>query len=335
MNRIHFLLSKKIQHKCSEEEECELARLILESKDEELNAQLKLLWDEFTPTEAMPDLDAKKLFRLIEMKTTAKPVKRRKTRVATWITAAAAVLLLIVSIDVLFFFNKPERKTLEKPLIINAQNIPSFQKAPFIRSIILPDGSRVLLRSGAILKYGSDFNKKERCVELLGEAFFDIKHDRTRQFKIKSGDLNIVVLGTAFDVKAWQNQEEIHVAVTRGKVRVEKDKKVLALLTKNQFMSYNTERSDFVQKEVIAKDVVDQWAREDLVFENVTVKSVVTVLSNRFGCDIVIENQQIANSLVVLKFEGTETLENMLEVLCVITKNRYKKENNRISIERI
>ena len=77
-----------------------------------------------------------------------------------------------------------------------------------IRKIVLSDGSTVWLNAGSVLKYPKTFEGKVRNVELVdGQVFFDIKHMDGHPFVVKASNLNITVLGTSFDVKAYKNEK--------------------------------------------------------------------------------------------------------------------------------
>jgi ferric-dicitrate binding protein FerR (iron transport regulator) len=106
--------------------------------------------------------------------------------------------------------------------------------------IKLDDGTVIDLNEGSTLSYSVDFGAaKERVVELEGEAFFDVVHDPARPFKVKAGDVTTTVLGTAFDVRAYGDQNDIVVTVARGKVAVAGNDGPLATLTKNQQITYH------------------------------------------------------------------------------------------------
>lgn len=88
-----------------------------------------------------------------------------------------------------------------------------------IRLLKLPDGSRIWVNENTEVTYPEKFVGNERKVHLTGEAFFDIARDTTRPFKIESDGFTTTVLGTRFNINAYQNQ--IHkVSVVSGRVRV-------------------------------------------------------------------------------------------------------------------
>lgn len=73
--------------------------------------------------------------------------------------------------------------------------------------VVLPDQSVVWVNAGSTLRYGSDFNTNGRSVQLDGEAYFEITRDSLKPFIVKSKRLDIKVLGTSFNVKAYGMDE--------------------------------------------------------------------------------------------------------------------------------
>jgi ferric-dicitrate binding protein FerR (iron transport regulator) len=86
--------------------------------------------------------------------------------------------------------------------------------------IQLPDGSTVWLNASSDLTYGENFGKQLREVNLSGEAFFDVVKDPDHPFIIHTSVVDVKVLGTAFNVRSYPNDENTETSVIRGKVEV-------------------------------------------------------------------------------------------------------------------
>lgn len=85
---------------------------------------------------------------------------------------------------------------------------------------ILPDGSTVWLNAGSSIRYDPGFSGPQREVTLQGEAFFDVVKQPSRPFIVHAGDLNIKVLGTAFNVKSYDEDKSIETTLIRGLVQI-------------------------------------------------------------------------------------------------------------------
>ncbi len=135
------------------------------------------------------------------------------SRPYTWL-AYAAMALLISAIAALFFQHLFIGKD-TKPVYAEVSN-PAGKRS----RIILPDSSVVFLNAASKLHYLKAFNEDTREVLLDGEAFFEVVHDASRPFIVRSGVVSTTVLGTSFNVKAFRGDGRIAVTVQSGKVGV-------------------------------------------------------------------------------------------------------------------
>ncbi|ASZ13363.1 FecR domain-containing protein [Chitinophaga pendula] len=205
-------------------------------------------------------------------------------------------------------------------------------QSSYSRYITLPDGSRVVLRAGSRLSYPPAFTGSIREVRLSGEAYFDIKPDSARGFVIHTGRVRTTVLGTSFNIKAYPDAEEITVSVTRGKVRVEDDKQVLAVLTRDQQVVYNTLRSLSARQVVTAATQLD-WTREDMIFESISFDDIATILHKRYSVSIRFANEGLRHCLIRASFTGTESLAEVLDVICGVRNASYKIDGQEVLID--
>lgn len=84
----------------------------------------------------------------------------------------------------------------------------------------LPDGSLVRLNAASSIRFPTSFSQEKRIVTITGEAYFEIAEDAQRPFVVRKGDMEIQVLGTSFDVNAYDDEPAIKVTLLEGKVRV-------------------------------------------------------------------------------------------------------------------
>jgi len=194
------------------------------------------------------------------------------------------------------------------------------------RFITLSDGSKVVLRHGSKLNFPSSFTGIKREVELIGEAYFDIHHDNARPFVIQTGTITTTVLGTAFDISAFPGQKKVVVTVTRGRVRVDNDHKASVILTPNEQVVYDNQ-TPAMQKNKVEAEKTLTWASSDMVFDGVSFKSIAASLSRRYQVAIDFKNPALENCPITASFSGTESLKDILEILCTARGTTYKFEN--------
>lgn len=223
---------------------------------------------------------------------------------------AAAVLIIAIGIGI-YYYTKPAFA----PAPVVQQKLPP---APAThRYIKLPDGSTVLLNTGSELTYPDSFGNT-REVHLTGEAYFDIRHNVNKAFIVHAGNTRTIVLGTAFDIKAFPGQQNVIVTVTRGKVRVENDKETV-ILTPNEQLTVFNNTSSFKKTTVNTTEAI-AWKQDDILFDDIPLQEAVQQLEERFGCAIVLSNKTLGNCRISASFLHNETLQEVIQVISRINR---------------
>lgn len=182
----------------------------------------------------------------------------------------------------------------------------------------LPDGSVVYLNSGSILSYPLVYNKKERRVILSGEAYFSVKHDPNHPFVVSvSGDrMNVKVLGTEFNVQAYEGENIIQATLVTGSVDIEtKDTNGMSKvvnLSPSEKATYDLSNNVLG---VVKVDVMNEiaWKEGRLVFKDTPLPEVLKHLANFYNVDFKIQDQDsILNSY---RFTGTFKNRELPQVL--------------------
>lgn len=333
--RLDDLMQRYLAQECDADEKEELAFLIEASKNVELESQLLNQWNNQDSKVIMnEDKTQQILLNILALPSLEKPIrisKRNHSFNILRISAVAASVLIFISLGI--FVNKMDFLSKSDEVLAEVSIIPPQKVTTFVRNVTLPDGSTVVLQANSTIDFPKHFNSKTRELSLVGEAYFDIKHNPQKPFIIHTGKVKTTVLGTAFDIKAWPDQKNVIVSVTRGKVRVENDKKILAILTINQQLKYDLLDAEFKQQNVNAVEIVTNWTKKEMNFNGATLESIAQTLSKRYGKNISIENSELSKTQVVTSFGGTESLENILEVLCTINSDtQYQVNGNSIVI---
>ena len=101
-------------------------------------------------------------------------------------------------------------------------NILTVPRGSKIATITLSDGTKVWLNSSSSLQYPVAFSGNERNVEITGEAYFEVAHNAAAPFIVKKGETSVTVLGTHFNVNAYDDETSLKVTLLQGTVKVEK-----------------------------------------------------------------------------------------------------------------
>ena len=231
---------------------------------------------------------------------------------------AAAVMILAIGLGT-YYYTQPA------PAVV-VQQTPEPPAHVDHRYIRLPDGSTVLLNTGSQLNYPDSFGNT-REVHLTGEAYFDIRHNNDKPFIVYAGNTRTVVLGTAFDIKAFPGQQNVVVTVTRGKVRVEKDEQTIAILTPNEQLVVANNNSA-AKKETVNTNEAIAWKQDDILLDDVPLREAVQELEERFRCTITLGNAALGNCRITASFLHRESLNEVIQVIARINSMDYRFDAN-------
>jgi ferric-dicitrate binding protein FerR (iron transport regulator) len=252
--------------------------------------------------------------------------KRRLIQKRSMLSAAAAVIAVILTIGIFFQYGRSPKKEVASNQITPPKKTRSDVQEEN-RLIFLPDGSRVIVNSGSRLNYPSSFDgRKTREVYLEGQAFFDIQHNDKKPFIVHTGNLQTVVLGTAFNIKAIPGDKEITVTVTRGKVKVKDERRVLGIITPNQEIRYDRQKEIAVMKTVKDDHYLD-WKNNELLFDNVTVAEAAKMLEEEYNVTIMINDSAIHSQRFTTTFPKNENLDQALKSICEFNGVTYRYDN--------
>jgi ferric-dicitrate binding protein FerR (iron transport regulator) len=190
----------------------------------------------------------------------------------------------------------------------------------------LPDGSKVWLNSGSTFRYPDKFDKQNRTVYLIGEAYFEVHSDENVPFFVNTPYFTVKATGTKFNVRAEKNFRSPSVTLIEGKVAVQKKTKgkqcgLVAQLKPNQNMTYDTLTS-FVKIDTEDTYKHVSWKDGKLVFRNDNVSEVARRISLQYNVDIEIKGNEIKKYRYRATFEN-EPLSELLRLLKISSPIDY------------
>ena len=244
-----------------------------------------------------------------------------KTRMV-WISGIAASLIILFGIYQLIL--NPSFDT-QKQILASAQDV--------IKDT-LPDGSQIALNTNSQIIYPKKFAKNERRVKLNGEAYFNVEHDKEKSFVIEAGNAFIQVLGTSFNVKAYENSE-LEVIVTDGLVKIyvidpETSDTSAILLKKGEKGKITAKDKKPVY---VAEQIPDAifWMNYTLIFNDTDLRKVFGLLKNYYHIEIEVSDQRIYDCRLTTIFTNN-SIEEIMEVITATFEFEYTKRNNTYTI---
>jgi ferric-dicitrate binding protein FerR (iron transport regulator) len=191
-----------------------------------------------------------------------------------------------------------------------------------IKAITLPDSSRIILNANSTITYLKHWRKDQpREIQLTGEAYFIVTHlnktplkvSNSERFIVNTGDVNVEVLGTEFDVK--NRRQKTNVVLKSGKVKITfKEQKFGEItLAPGEMMSYRDDGSE-LKKTKANPLVATAWMDKKLILENASVNTIIEYLEDYYGYKVIVKDTAIGNK----RLEGTLLLDNIKDIIFVL-----------------
>lgn len=243
-------------------------------------------------------------------------------RLNRWIRVAALFLLPLLTAAGMYFYMSRNRSS-SAPLIISVER---GQKA----NIILPDGSKAWLNSQSKLTYSADYNVNKRELQLDGEAYFEVAHNPQKPFIVKSSDICVEALGTAFGVKAYDEDNLISSILMRGKVRVTTPDGE-SILVPNERVMYDKAAHKRTQSKVRNATDFTGWIHNELRFENESLEEIAKNIQRIYNVEIVFATENIKNQ----RYTGTvnnNSLESVLNIITLTSPLSFQIKNQKVTL---
>ena len=306
MNRekeIEILFKKFRENTISEEEYHRLMDWIKVSGSESrMRKWMDEHWEELKKNGEHPERETvsdTRFHQLLEKADKRRRVHRPRDREQGYVYyRVAAILVLLLSVSGIWYFKNRE-KPLPPPVMVT-QHISSGEKA----TITLPDGTVVRLNSNTELVFPDRFSGDVREVTLRGEAFFEVTKDKKHPFLVKTGELTTRVLGTSFNIKAYENEEEVEVSVATGLVEVSKgetgkesEEEQHVLLNPSQQAVYREDEQNFITREVDIASIA-MWKNGILSFNSTPLDQAAKMLERWYGVKVILKNPGLKKCVI-------------------------------------
>ena len=222
--------------------------------------------------------------------------------------------------------------TSTEELIYNTLTVPYGKRF----DLLLSDGTKVTLNSGTSLKYPVQFLKtRNRQVFLDGEAFFNVAKDSANAFIVNTGELNVRVLGTKFNLSSYPEDHFVNTTLLEGSVSVYNkqdtfDSSNASLLEpgyKAEWNKYN--RQILVEEADIAMHT--DWLNGKIILRHVPFKNIVKKLERHYNVEIVNNNPKLDEELFTASFD-VETIDQVFKTFNLTYRMDYKINDRQIII---
>lgn len=361
-DRISELLTLILSHQATENHKEELQKLLDENPDEQFNVEVLLHYfnNGISKPQEHQQYELEEHFTKILNQTETetkneengqKSILRKLVQSSILKYAVAACIISVVALATITIFqNKPSSIASKNQL----QEV--IVKKGTKTRVQLPDGTIVIVNADSKISYAANFNEKTRDVYLEGEAYFDVAKNKHKPFIVHTNGIDVKVLGTVFNVKAYTSDSTVETTLIEGSVQVFKTNNYnapLVTLKPNEKATFlkNTSNNKHYEEakqlvvdsqsklytSSVVKSAIDSsireisWVHNKLSFENETLIEMIPSLERWFNVEIEVEQSAYFNKKMRVHFEN-ETLEQVLQSIDILVPLQYSIKNNKVHI---
>ncbi|MDN5211243.1 FecR domain-containing protein [Fulvivirgaceae bacterium BMA12] len=251
------------------------------------------------------------------------------------IRLAGVFLILMVTLAVYFYLREDPAVVEEAAVRFVTKENPRGQKS----QISLPDGTVLWLNSESSITYPEKFKHGQRLVTLKGEAFFEVAKEQKRPFVVQINDLDVVALGTSFNIRAFPENQNVAVSLVTGRVLIKENISStginaphfedLILIPGEKILydlqDFSIEKSYYDLKTDIA------WKNGTIYFDNASYQEVKAKLERWFNVEFKLKNKSDKKWNYSGEFTG-ESLDRILARIGFVEGFEFEKKDNEIII---
>ena len=194
----------------------------------------------------------------------------------------------------------------------------------------LPDGSKVWLNSGSSIRFPTAFIGKERVIELKGEAYFDIKENKKMPFIVRTNNsMDIKVLGTQFNVMAYDDEKSINTTLVEGSVQILKESGT-AFLEPGQAAILNKGTGKIKVAEADIDEAV-AWKNGYFIFSNENIESIMRKVSRWYNIEVDYQGN-LSNKDFVGTISRDKNISELLKMLELTGAIHFKVDGRRVTV---
>lgn len=257
----------------------------------------------------------------------SEPIRFSLSRILNVYQKVAAFLLIpLIGLGILYWMSQYNQSV--------GQNIETIAPRGQKSQIVLADGTKVWLNSDTKIKYPGNFNKNQRDVYLDGEAFFDVAQNASQPFIVHTSEVNVKVLGTKFNVKAYADENQIETSLFEGKVNLllndpTSAQQVVKEVKPGQSFAYSKTDHQLAANK-FPQDEINGWKKNQLIFKDDTFGNLVRKLERWYDVKVVYDEKQFNDRQLTVELYEGERLERLMEIISLALSVDYKYEKGEI-----
>lgn len=196
--------------------------------------------------------------------------------------------------------------------------------------LTLSDGTMIYLNSESTLSFPVKFQGKERKVYLTGEAYFKVAKNTEHPFVVTAGELEVLVTGTTFGVRAYKDEKDIQTTLESGQVTVRVEGKSVKLVPNKQVL-FNKLTMGMEVRDVDV-DLYLAWADGRLVYDNCPLEKILTDLGRWYNIDVFYSRDELRSYQFSLNMKKHEEFIQVLELIGKTGEVQFEVKDNTVIV---
>lgn len=234
-----------------------------------------------------------------------------------WVISIAATVALLFIVGNLYTLLDPGKSQ----KLYNTVIVPPGQSI----NLILADNSNIWLNANTTLRYPTQFSGKNRTVYLDGEAYFEVSTNKKKPFIVKTGQGDVMVTGTSFNIEAYSKYNSFETSLFTGSVDIYKNEVKLVTLNPN-------EKSTLENEQLLVSNITDTdkylWRKGLIAFNNKKLEEILLSLEKYFDVDIQIDTRNLPQQTYTGKFRQSDGVDYALRVLQKSIHFTYERDED-------
>lgn len=232
--------------------------------------------------------------------------------------ASSAVAILLVSLISFYLYKMSDTPRMEYIATSYGEH----------KDINLPDGTVITLNSLSSISYPHDLEGDTRQIELKGEAYFDVAKDPLKPFVVTVDNIEVKVLGTKFNLEAYENEENITTSLFEGSVSVNVYNGVTQKLVSGGKAVYNKSSGEINTSHTVDIDNQIYWMKGALYFDNEPLSAIFKTLAREKDVHFELQNLTIGKLRITASFDRKESMDEILNILSQSGDFSYSQQGN-------
>ena len=265
--------------------------------------------------------------------------KRKRLRILSAVASAAAIFVVGAFIWVLHNNNRlndqvasltaQNEKLIAIPELVQGESVLSYKVNPGVKgTIVLPDGSEVILNSASTLRTPAKFENGKRVVELEGEGYFKVESNPDWPMYVRTSlGVTVKVTGTEFNLSTYSDDAALKLTLVRGKVSLldEKNETEVVVKEKEEVVIGAKAQLEKPARKPADLKLNTSWKDGYLVFDNTPIREVIKKMERWYGVDITVADSNVMNNHFTASFrsESLQQVLTLLDITCGI-KSKIK-----------